>query len=266
MSHTLEVRRGGDRGFQRIDGVLSRFSFPMAGNFDLTRNAHGALLVHNDDLVEQSAGFDRHAHREMEIVTWVISGSLQHEDSLGISGVLSAGQVQRMSAGSGITHAERNVSYKDKLRVVQAWLPPTEEKLPPSYEEADLSAQLGSGQVVTAVSGLPGEQGAVSIHNKWVALDVAHPRPGTPVKVAGAPFHHFYLTSGSATVTVLGADGMPSADPADTVAVVAGDAVRLTDAAGLIVQADPYTAPQAPLDPIDAGQPEFLVWRMHAHF
>ncbi|CCF63173.1 conserved protein of unknown function; putative cupin and pirin domains [Nocardia cyriacigeorgica GUH-2] len=97
-------------------------SFPATGNFDLEANAHGILLVHNDDIVDAGAGFDTHEHREMEIITWVLEGTVVHQDSLGNSGLIYPGLAQRMSAGTGIRHSERNGAVwpqREPLRVVQ---------------------------------------------------------------------------------------------------------------------------------------------------
>ncbi|WP_369028756.1 pirin family protein, partial [Nocardia farcinica] len=96
--------------------------FPATGNFDLEANAHGILLVHNDDIVDAGAGFDTHEHREMEIITWVLEGTVVHQDSLGNSGLIYPGLAQRMSAGTGIRHSERNGAVwpqREPLRVVQ---------------------------------------------------------------------------------------------------------------------------------------------------
>lgn len=242
----LEVRRGADRTFQRIEGVLSRFSFPMAGNFDLTANAHGALMVHNDDIVDPNAGFEPHRHSETEIVTWIVSGQLTHEDSLGNSGMLSAGELQRMSAGTGIRHSERNADSANRLRVVQMWLPPDVSGVAPGYAQADFREALAGGELVTALTGRPDESAAVDIHNRWVALDIARPLPGVPVQVAAAPFHHLYVTRGELELR--------SGTDNDPVRLVEGDAVRGTEA--------------GPLDVRRSGDDpaEFLVWRMHAHF
>lgn len=204
MSHAvIKVMPADSREHYRSeDGILGRFSFPFTGNFDLTRYAHGALLVHNDDVFEPRCGVNPHRHAEMEIVTWVVEGSVIHEDTAGHSALLSAGMLQRMTAGTGLLHSELNPSSDHLARVVQMWVPPDTERLEPSYAQVDLTGALEPGDVVTALSGRSDEDPGIGIHNRWVALDIARPHPERPVNVAAAPFHHLFMARGAAWVTV----------------------------------------------------------------
>ena len=102
------IQRSRDRARQRLGWIDTAQSFPFAGNFDLTEHAHGVLMVNNEDIVDAGHGFDTHQHQDVEIVTWVVSGSLVHQDSRGNSGIVHPGLAQRMSAGRGILHSERN--------------------------------------------------------------------------------------------------------------------------------------------------------------
>src|SRR6201992_4455697 len=108
MSATVEIRRADHRAVTTTSWLRSRHSFSFGDRYDPANTHHGVLLVSNDDIVAPAAGFDTHPHRDMEIVTWVLEGSLEHRDSMGNSGVGYPGLAQRMSAGSGITHSEKN--------------------------------------------------------------------------------------------------------------------------------------------------------------
>lgn len=240
---TVTVIRSADRHHWWNGWLDSKQSFPATGNFDLVANAHGLLMVHNEDSVDPGAGFDSHQHRNMEIVTWVLEGSLEHHDSVGNSGVIYPGLVQRMSAGTGIQHSERNASSLtsgQRLRVVQMWIPPDADERPPSYREADMSAELAGGGLVTVASGMKRDAHAgVDLGNRHAALHVARLRAGNFITVPDAPFGHVFIADGSATFEGVGD-------------LQLGDAVRLTSAGGNRLTAT-----------TDA---EVLVWEMHASF
>lgn len=240
----VRVIPGNERHHWRNEWLDSRQSFPVTGNFDLQANAHGLLMVHNDDIVFAGEGFDAHQHRDTEIVTWVLEGTLLHRDSAGNSGVIHPGLVQRMSAGSGISHSETNGaprSQRTPLRVVQMWIPPDRDGVAPSYREADFSTELERGELTVVASGIAKhrDSGAVGLGNRYAALHVARLRPGMSVSIPDAPFGHVYLARGSVTF-----EGHGRLDE--------GDAVRLTSSGGQTVTA--------------LSDAEILVWEMHAEF
>ncbi|WP_439029099.1 pirin family protein [Gordonia terrae] len=241
---TRTIIPAADRHVFRSGWLDSRQSFPATGNFDLAANAHGVLLVHNDDRVEAGEGFDAHFHRDAEIVTWVLDGAVAHRDSSGKSGVIVPGVAQRMSAGRGITHSEANASTRtqdEDLRVVQMWIAPEHPGGEPDYAEHDFSDTLESGELITVVSGMTDHAGtdAISIKNPGAALHVARIRSGKAVTVPSAPFGHLYVARGSAVLP----DGVPLEE---------GDAVRTTDA-------DAFTVTS-----VDGA--EILFWEMHTGF
>ncbi|SCC27081.1 Pirin [Gordonia sp. v-85] len=193
-----QVIPGTERHIFRSEWLDSRQSFPVTGNFDLAANAHGVLLVHNDDRVDAGEGFDAHFHRDAEIVTWVLEGAVTHRDSFGNTGVITPGVAQRMSAGRGITHTEANASRRSEnrdLRVVQMWVAPEHGGGEPGYAERDFSADLATGGLVTVVSGRPEHAGtdAISIGNPFAALHVARIGSGQSVALPPAPYGHFYV-------------------------------------------------------------------------
>ncbi|WP_199742869.1 pirin family protein [Nocardia stercoris] len=242
LAAQVRVIRGDQRYDWRNEWLDSRQSFPFTGNFDLAAHAHGLLLVHNDDIVDPGEGFDSHQHRDMEIVTWVLEGSVVHKDSEGHSGVVYPGLAQRMSAGTGILHSERNGAGRretQRLRVVQMWIPPDETGVAPSYQDLDISTPLAGNALVTVASGMPRDRddAAVTIGNRFAALHVARLDPGRSVTVPDAPYGHVYVATGSVDFEGQGA-------------LAQGDAVRLTGIGGQRITA---TAPA-----------EVLIWEMHA--
>src|SRR3954468_9673308 len=129
MSNTYDIRRGGERFATKIDWLDSKHSFSFGQHYDAGNTHHGLLLVNNDDVVAPGMGFETHPHRDMEIVTWVLDGALVHQDSMGHSGIIYPGLAQRMSAGRGILHSEKNDSWRldghthrDRVHFVQMWV------------------------------------------------------------------------------------------------------------------------------------------------
>ena len=128
----IDIRRAQDRAATKISWLDSKHSFSFGGNYDPANTHHGLLLVNNDDTVKAAAGFETHPHRDMEIITWVLRGSLVHQDSTGHSGVIYPGLAQRMSAGRGIMHSEKNdswtltgeASHAEPVHFVQMWVQP----------------------------------------------------------------------------------------------------------------------------------------------
>jgi quercetin 2,3-dioxygenase len=246
-SDTIDIRRAQDRTATKISWLDSKHSFSFGGNYDPTNTHHGLLLVNNDDLVEPGKGFDTHPHRDMEIVTWVLRGSLVHQDSTGHSGVIYPGLAQRMSAGRGILHSEKNdswtltgdPSHSEPVHFVQMWVVPDEAGIQPGYQQLEIDDELLRGKLVTIASGMPehADDAAITISNKYAALRGARLQPGDVVELPQAPYLHLFVPRGQ--VALEGAGPLHE-----------GDAVRFTASGGQRVTA---TEPS-----------EILVWEMHA--
>jgi len=131
----VTLRRAADRGRTRLDWLDSRHTFSFGDYHDPRHMGFGPLRVINDDRVNPGRGFGTHAHRDMEILTWVLDGELQHRDSLGNGSVIRPGEVQIMSAGTGIQHSEFNPSSTEPVRFLQIWIIPERQGLPPRYEQ-----------------------------------------------------------------------------------------------------------------------------------
>ena len=247
----LDVRRAADRFLTRIDWLDSRHSFSFGEHRDPGNTHHGLLLVNNDDVVSPGAGFETHPHRDMEIVTWVLQGSLVHQDSTGHNGLIYPGLAQRMSAGTGILHSEKNDSWRggggvvtakhaDPVHFVQMWVVPDEGGITPGYEQLEIDADLLAGGLVPVASGMARDAGAsaIRIANKDAALHAARLQPGQSVQLPDAPFLHLFVPRGRVE--------LEGAGPLE-----AGDAVRFTGTGGHRVSALDEAA-------------EVLVWEMHA--
>jgi redox-sensitive bicupin YhaK (pirin superfamily) len=243
----VDVRRAQDRFATRLSWLDSKHSFSFSHHYDPRNTHHGVLLVNNDDLVEPGTGFETHPHRDMEIITWVLAGSLVHQDSTGHCGVIYPGLAQRMSAGSGILHSEKNDSWRlpggsrhtDPVRFVQMWVVPDEDGVTPGYEQREIDDELLRGGLVPLASGMATQDAdaAIRIGNKYAALHVARLTVADTVELPNAPYLHLFLARGTATLEGAGT-------------LRAGDAVRLTATGGQRVSA---------LEPA-----EILVWEMHA--
>src|ERR1700687_81760 len=158
-SRTVDIRRADDRAKTKISWLDSNPPVASGSHYDPDNTNHGLLLVNNDDIVQPGTGFETHPHRDMEIVTWVLRGSLVHQDSEGHTGVIYPGLAQRMSAGTGILHSEKNDSWRlageahtDPVHFVQMWVVPDESGITPGYEQLEIDHELLSGNLVTVAS------------------------------------------------------------------------------------------------------------------
>src|SRR6266568_3184172 len=192
----VSIRRGADRHQTRIGWLHGRHSFDTGIDPRGADTHHGVLVVNNHDTIAPRSGFETHPHRNMEIVTWVLDGSLVHQDSEGHTGVIYPNLAQRMTAGTGIRHSEKNdrsavnPGAGQPLDLIQMWVVPEEPEVAPGYEQLELDAS---------------------------ALHVARLEPGHSVTIPDAPFAHVYLARGRMDLEAEGS-------------LAAGDAARLTAA------------------------------------
>jgi quercetin 2,3-dioxygenase len=245
LTPAVDIRRAGDRFKTKLFWLDSKHSFSFSRHYDPLNTHHGLLLVNNDDVVRPGTGFETHPHQDMEIVTWVLQGSLVHQDSTGHAGIIYPGLAQRMSAGTGILHSEKNDSWRlagdrhaDPVHFVQMWVVPDEAGVEPGYAQREIDADLLSGALVPVASGRP-EHGdsAIRIANRYATLHAARLEPGASVSLPEAPYLHLFVARGAVTLEGAGA-------------LAQGDAARFTATGGQKVTAQ---------DPA-----EILVWEMHA--
>jgi quercetin 2,3-dioxygenase len=206
----VELRRAQQRFLTRTDWAETHHSFSFGEHYDPKNVSFGRLLVNNDDVVRAGAGYSDHPHRDAEIITWVLSGSLVHEDSHGNSGLIYPGLAQRMSAGSGIVHAERNDAYRidptrpvEPVHFIQMWIRPDEADAPPSYQQRELAlGDLADGWVPIASGRHP--DAVVSLGSAGSTLWVSVLPAGTSRMLPGGDLLHLYLARGVVEVEMTG--------------------------------------------------------------
>jgi redox-sensitive bicupin YhaK (pirin superfamily) len=157
------VRHGNERGVANFGWLDSRHTFSFGHYHDPRFMGFGPLRVINEDRVKPARGFDTHGHRDMEIISYVISGALRHEDSIGNVSIIRPGDVQRMTAGSGVRHSEYNASDTEEAHFLQIWIEPEAANLPPGYEQKAFSAAERTDRLLLVVS-RTGRDGSVSMH------------------------------------------------------------------------------------------------------
>ena len=211
---TITVQRAADRAHTSIGWLDSKHSFNFGEHYRASDTGHGLLLVNNDDTVAPGAGFGFHGHRDMEIVTWVLSGKLEHHDSEGNNGVLYPGLAQRMSAGRGIRHSEMNASSTEPVHFVQMWVLPDSRGIDPGYEQRDINEALAASTLVPIASG-KGHADAVAIHQKGAVLWGGRLPAGTTVELPADEHVHVFVALGDGSLDN------------DTV-LSTGDGVRIT--------------------------------------
>lgn len=162
-TNMLQIRRAAERGQTQISWLDSKHSFSFADYYDPQHMGYATLRVINDDLIRPGAGFQPHSHRDMEIITYVLSGSLQHRDSMGNGSIILPGDVQRMSAGSGVTHSEVNPSSTEDLHLLQIWITPKKRGIEPSYEQKNFARAEKEGKL-KLVASPTGRDGSVSLN------------------------------------------------------------------------------------------------------
>ncbi|MEW2518184.1 pirin family protein [Actinacidiphila alni] len=223
----IEVRRGADRyRGEPEEGVTTRHAFSFGGHYDPENTRFALLLACNEERLEPGAGFGEHPHRDTEILTWVVEGELEHRDATGTVSKLGPGGFQRLSAGSGVRHVERNAGA-GPLRFLQMWLHPDTFGGPPEY--VGVSDTRGPGlRVLTS-----GERG---LRQRAAALHVGRTTRAESVPLPAAPYRYVHVVRG--TVRLEGEE------------LTAGDAARITGGDELAARS--------------GGAAEFLVWEMHA--
>jgi len=159
----LTARRSADRGYTKLDWLDSRHTFSFGDYIDPHHRGFRSLRVINEDFVAPGQGFATHPHRDMEILSYVVSGSMAHRDSMGNGSVIVPGELQRMSAGSGVTHSEFNPSTTEPLHLLQIWIFPEKRGIEPKYEQKAFDLDARRGELILVASH-DGRDGSLTIH------------------------------------------------------------------------------------------------------
>jgi quercetin 2,3-dioxygenase len=237
----IEVRRADQRFRTETDWVTSHALFSFGEHYDPTNTGFGALLVSNDEVVRAGTGYGDHPHADAEILTWVLSGSLVHADTAGHTGIVHPGLAARMSAGSGIVHAERNDAYRldptrppEPAHFVQMWVRPDTPGTPPSYQQREFApADLGRHWLPVASGNHP--DALVDLATAGATLWAAVLDAGVTRDLPTGAYGHLYVARGEVEVETVGR-------------LHTGDALRIRGEAALAVTG--------------LAQAELLVWTM----
>jgi redox-sensitive bicupin YhaK (pirin superfamily) len=187
----IQVRKGQDRGHFDHGWLNTCHTFSFADYYDPKNMGFRVLRVINEDRVQPGRGFGTHGHRDMEIITYVLEGALEHKDSLGSGSVLRPGELQHMTAGTGIQHSEFNPSGTEPVHLYQIWIMPDRRGLPPSYEQRTFS-EKGRRGWLRVVASPDGRDGSLTIHQD-VAVFLASLDDGHQVTHELAPGRHAWL-------------------------------------------------------------------------
>ncbi|MCG6873885.1 MAG: pirin family protein [Betaproteobacteria bacterium] len=218
----ITVRKGGERGYADHGWLRSFHTFSFADYQDPRHMGFGALRVINEDRVQPGTGFGTHGHRDMEIISYVLEGALEHKDSMGNGSVIRPGDVQRMSAGRGVMHSEFNPSDRELVHFLQIWIEPNVRGISPGYEERRFDAATKRG-ALKLIASPDGRLGSVTIHQDasiYAALLDGTERAAHPLAAGRRAYVH--VARGSVTV-----NGQP---------LEAGDALKATDTSEVVLE------------------------------
>jgi redox-sensitive bicupin YhaK (pirin superfamily) len=221
----IRIRRSEDRGQADRGWLQARYTFSFGTYQDPDYMGFRVLRVLNDDLIAAGHGFGPHAHRDMEIITFVVEGRIRHRDSMGASHVIRPNEIQVMSAGNGVVHSEFNASDEESARVIQIWIEPASEDLHPSYQQIAINPLERRGQWQLLAAPIGGDHAATTI-NQDARVYVAEAPSGSVIRYAIAPQRSAWVQVVRGHV-VLNGDPMKEGDGAaisnEPEIVVAGD-------------------------------------------
>jgi redox-sensitive bicupin YhaK (pirin superfamily) len=223
---TVDIRQSADRFATRLSWLDSRHSFSYGRHYDPANVRFGLLVASNHDLVAAGAGFDPHPHRDMEIVSWVLAGRLEHADDAGHRGVVGPGQVQLTSAGGGIVHSER-AHGGEPVEFVQMWVLPDGLGGEPSYQQADVAAALDPGGLVSVASGTPEQDAPLKLRQPGATLHAARLARGESVAAPAAAYLHVYVPRGTVALDAAG-ERAAELHQGDAARITAGGGQRIT--------------------------------------
>jgi len=222
----ITVRKSEDRGHGKIDWLESRHSFSFGDYYDPAFESFGPLRVINEDWIKGGAGFPPHPHRDMEIVTYILDGAIAHKDSTGGGGTIRPGEIQRMSAGAGIVHAEFNASATETCHLLQIWIMPSKRGIEPGYEQKTIDAE--------------------AVRNRFARIAAPEPRENEVRLVQDAEIWAAKLDAGIEAIHPLAQGRKAWLQVAKGEVVVDGETLKAGDAAALTDQTQIAVRSNAP--------------------
>jgi quercetin 2,3-dioxygenase len=218
----LEIRKASERGYADHGWLRSFHTFSFADYHDPKHMGFGPLRVINEDRINPGTGFGTHGHRDMEIISYVLEGALAHKDSMGTGSTIVPGDVQRMSAGTGVMHSEFNHAQDAVTHFLQIWIEPNVRGIPPSYEQKHFDAQSKRGKL-RLVAAPDGRDGSVRIHqDAYVYASLLEPQDRVSHPVAEGRSAYVHVARGKVTV-----NGQP---------LEAGDALKATGTREIVLE------------------------------
>lgn len=227
---SMTLRPAQERGHVRLDWLRSAHSFSFGHYYDPQHLGFSSLRVINEDIIEPSKGFGTHGHQDMEIITYVLSGSLRHQDSLGNGSVIRPGDVQRMTAGTGIFHSEFNDSDRLPVHLLQIWILPDTQGLEPGYEEIQIPAEEKQG-TLRLLASRDGRSGSVTVHQD-MSLYGSLLAAGESVTYTVAPGRSLWLQVARGALTVAAPGQSQALQAGDGLAIKAATTLTFEGAAG----------------------------------
>ncbi len=227
----IEIRRAAERGRTDWGWLDSRHTFSFGEYYDEAHMGFRSLRVINDDRVKAGAGFGTHGHRDMEILSYVLEGGLEHKDSMGTGSVIRPGEIQMMRAGTGVTHSEFNASKTEPVHFLQIWIVPDQRGLQPAYGQQKIDADAARRGFALLASN-DGRDGSLRLHQD-VALRLALVEPGESRTVAIAPGRHAWVHVARGSVTLDGR-ALTEGDGAALSSVASATLAATTDAEVLV--------------------------------
>ncbi|MDY7021527.1 MAG: pirin family protein [Cyanobacteriota bacterium] len=219
----ITLRKSQERGQANFGWLNSQHTFSFGYYYNPKYQGFRSLRVINEDRVSPGSGFDTHGHRDMEILTYVLEGTLEHKDSTGTGTIIKSGEVQRMSAGTGILHSEFNPSSQDPVHFLQIWIIPNQTGLPPSHEQKAFNPRETSGQFQLIAAANP-ESGSLKIHQD-VNLYAAIVPQGDRISHTLAPQRHAWIQVVRGTLLL------------DDITLTSGDGVAISDQSQITLEA-----------------------------
>lgn len=226
----IKVRDRNSRGHTEIGWLDSRHSFSFGDYHDPNQMGFRSLRVINDDRVIPGAGFPTHGHRDMEIISYVVDGALEHKDSMGTGSIIKPGDVQRMTAGTGVTHSEFNPSAEEGARFLQIWIVPEKTGLEPSYEQKTFGDDARVDQLCLVVDP-QGRDGAVTVHQD-VQVYASTLTENGQVRHAIAPGRHVWVQVVRGVLDVAAGDQKDELREGDGLALSDVDSLTLSSRVG----------------------------------